>query len=121
MFGVSASPFLLNATLKRHLKQYLEQDSEFVHKIQQSIHVDNIVGLCSRDDLDQSFELYCSAKSRLAEGGFNSCPVQHDNKHVLISKSRTCLILIQIQGYWKLINLKQKYILVTQWPTQMNI
>ena len=69
VFGVSSSPFLLNATIAHHLDQYVEEDSEFVAKIKRAIYVDD-VSFGSRDD-DSTFELYEKSKRILAKGGFN--------------------------------------------------
>ena len=44
IFGVNASPFLLNATIRYHLKKYEECDPEFVRKLRDSFHVDDFVG-----------------------------------------------------------------------------
>ena len=43
VFGVSASPFLFNATVKHHLEMYLDTRSETVTALLQSIYVDDIV------------------------------------------------------------------------------
>jgi hypothetical protein len=40
--GLNASPFLLNATLKHHVSNYLETDPEFV-KVLESLYVNNLV------------------------------------------------------------------------------
>ena len=42
MFGVSSSPFLLNATIRHHLKKYTGTMSETVSTISRSIYVDDI-------------------------------------------------------------------------------
>ena len=41
-FGVSSSPFLLNATLKHHIETYRDSDPEFVKKFFSSVYVDNV-------------------------------------------------------------------------------
>ena len=33
VFGLNASPFLLNATLRHHVSRYCETDPEFVQKV----------------------------------------------------------------------------------------
>ena len=69
-FGLSSSPFLLNATLKHHIRMYESEDPEFVQKLLQSLYVDDIISGDS-DDIG-AYKLYIKAKSRLAEGGFNA-------------------------------------------------
>ena len=69
-FGLSSSPFLLNATLKHHIMAYVSEDPEFVQKLLQSLYVDDIISGDS-DDIG-AYKLYKRAKSRLAEGRFNA-------------------------------------------------
>ena len=45
VFRVNASPFLLNATIRQHLKKYEECDPEFVQKLKDSFHLDDFVGV----------------------------------------------------------------------------
>ena len=69
VFGVSSSPFLLNATVKHHVERYEEEDPEFVETFLRSIYVDD---LSSGGDTDEeAYKLYIKARVRLAEGGFN--------------------------------------------------
>ena len=42
MFGVSSSPFLLNATLKYHQNKYAVSDPEFMKKILKALYVDDL-------------------------------------------------------------------------------
>ena len=69
VFGVSASPFLLNATIKYHIERYEEEDPEFVERFLRSIYVDDLTSGGSEDDA--VYEQYLKAKLRRAEGGFN--------------------------------------------------
>ncbi|XP_068756729.1 uncharacterized protein [Montipora capricornis] len=69
VFGVSSSPFLLNATVRHHVKRYEEEDPEFVQTFLRSVYVDD---LNSGGDTDEeAYQLYVKSKLRLAEGGFN--------------------------------------------------
>ncbi|PFX23174.1 hypothetical protein AWC38_SpisGene12260 [Stylophora pistillata] len=64
-FGLSSSPFLLNATLKHHIMIYESEDPEFVQKLLQTLYVDdNISG--ESDDMG-AYKLYIKAKSRRPE------------------------------------------------------
>ena len=69
VFGVSSSPFLLNATLKHHLDKYRSEQPELVDLISRSIYVDDIS--LGTDDEDKAFEVNRLSRSLLAKGGFN--------------------------------------------------
>ena len=69
VFGITSSPFLLNVTLKLHLKKYEMEDPSFVNKFMHSIYVDDVA--FGGHSTNEVFELYLKTKSRLAEGGFN--------------------------------------------------
>ena len=68
VFGVSSSPFLLNATLNHHLDTYRESDPTFVDKLLSSIYVDDLVSGSS--DLESAYKLYVKSKLRFASAGF---------------------------------------------------
>ena len=69
IFGVSCSPFLLNATIYHHLLQYQPEDPPFVHKFLRSIYVDDLVSGASTTD--EAFHFHSKSKACLKEGGFN--------------------------------------------------
>ena len=69
VFGVSSSPFLLNATLKYHVEKYKDEDPEFVKRFRRSIYVDDLSS--GAPESDAGYELYLKSKVRLAEAGFN--------------------------------------------------
>jgi len=69
IFGVSASPFLLNATIKHHIERYTESQPEVVQPLSQSIYVDDVV--CGADSEDEAYALYSSSKEILSHGCFN--------------------------------------------------
>ena len=58
VFGVCSSPFLLNATLRHHLSQFVED-----------FFVDD--PYTGEYDTESAYVLYEKAKQRLASGGFN--------------------------------------------------
>ena len=68
VFGVNASPFLLNATLKHHISQY-RADPEFVENLWNSFYVDDLVS--GEKNLQKCLLLYQKSKKCLLEGGFN--------------------------------------------------
>ena len=43
VFGVSASPFLLNATLKHHIERFSDEHPELVRRLMLSLYVDDVV------------------------------------------------------------------------------
>ena len=67
VFGLSSSPFLLNATIKHHIEQYEQCDPHFTRKFLESIYVDDLTSEDS--DVDSTFELYMKLKSRLRKAG----------------------------------------------------
>ncbi len=69
VFGVSSSPFLLNATLKHHLEQYATTYPETVQRLLESTYVDDIV--TGADTEDAAFKLYSESKSIFRDGAFN--------------------------------------------------
>lgn len=50
VFGVSSSPFLLNATIKHHIQSYQTRDPQFVTKFEQSIYVDDVTSGANSDE-----------------------------------------------------------------------
>ena len=69
VFGLNASPFLLNATLRRHVKRYEVSDSRFVAKLLDSFYVDDFVR-GGATTTQKSIELCQTTQGRMAEGGF---------------------------------------------------
>ena len=69
VFGVSSSPFLLNATIRHHLKKYLSSHPQLVNSILQAIYVDDIVGGAETEE--KALTLYKESKALLRTGGFN--------------------------------------------------
>ena len=78
VFGVSSSPFLLNATIKHHLEKFLASHPETVTSILHSIYVDDVV--FGAEDEEGAYKLYHESKEIMQEGSFNlrkyttSCP-----------------------------------------------
>ena len=69
MFGVSASPFLLNATINHHLQKYREEHPALVHTLMKSIYVDDVT--FGADGENEAYNLYVLSKKIFAVGGFN--------------------------------------------------
>ena len=68
VFGLNASPFLLNATLRHHIETFVERDPIFVQKMKDGFYVDDLVS--GGKHTDEVRDLYEEAKSRMAMGGF---------------------------------------------------
>ena len=68
VFGLNASPFLLNGTIRHHLATYAEVDPEFVKRMIEAFYVDDLV--TGERTVDKTFALYKNARERIAEGGF---------------------------------------------------
>lgn len=69
MFGVSSSPFLLNATVRHHLELHAEAHSDLVLKVLRSIYVDDVV--TGSQSEEQAYQLYTGAKALLKTAAFN--------------------------------------------------
>ena len=68
VFGVSASPFLLNATIHYHLTRP-EIDRAFAEEVLNSLYVDDYVG--GSGDESSAFDKYKDLKSCFLKAGFN--------------------------------------------------
>lgn len=69
VFGVSASLFLLNATIRQHILQYHSSNPELVDQFLRSVYVDDVT--YGSSDVEKTYKLYTWSKSKLAEGGFH--------------------------------------------------
>ena len=69
VFGFSASPFLLNATIDHHMKKLESADHHFVDKFRRSIYVDEVA--TGAADVEGAYEFYLKAKLHLAKASFN--------------------------------------------------
>ena len=69
VFGVSSSPFLLNATIKYHLEQFSETHPHLVPQLIQSAYVDDIVTGARSED--EPFNINSESRELFLRGGFN--------------------------------------------------
>ena len=69
VFGVSPSPFLLNATIQHHLNKYHTSHPELVKILTRSIYVDDVV--FGADSEEEAYALYADSKEILKHGSFN--------------------------------------------------
>ena len=68
VFGLNASPFLLNGTLRHHLATFTDVDPRFVRKMIEGFYVDDLV--TGENTTAEACSLYDKAKGRMASGGF---------------------------------------------------
>ena len=68
LFGLTCPPFLLTATVRKHLNQYSNLDPEFVEKILQLLQADDLI---SGADTITEAKPFLEKKPRLAAGGFH--------------------------------------------------
>ena len=68
VFGLSPSPFLLNATLRHHVKKYEDLDSQFVEEFLSSLYVDDLSS--GSDSVVDAFQLFLKSKLCTQEAGF---------------------------------------------------
>jgi len=69
VFGVSSSPFLLNATISHHLGKYRDRYPDVVQTLLRSIYVDDVT--CGANTEDDTYQLYSISTKLFSEGGFN--------------------------------------------------
>ncbi|XP_047143059.1 uncharacterized protein LOC124817258 [Hydra vulgaris] len=69
LFDVTSSPFLLSATLKKHAERYIDSDPNFVYKLMNTLHVDNLNA--GANSIYAAFQFYQKCKYHLQEAGFN--------------------------------------------------
>nr|XP_047129387.1 uncharacterized protein LOC124809364 [Hydra vulgaris] len=67
-FGVTSSPFLLNATLIYHTERYCLNDN-ISSKLLQSLHIDDLISSCVT--IEEGILFFNKCKDILKEGGFN--------------------------------------------------
>ena len=65
-FGTTSSPFILNATIQKHLKQF--GNNETVRMLETDIYVDDILSGMKKEDLYINF---MEASGLMAGAGFN--------------------------------------------------
>ncbi len=68
LFGLNCSPFLLNGTLHKHLKTYIDDHRDEVLKILRSLYVDDFTG--GMPSTVEAHDLFRLLERLLREGGF---------------------------------------------------
>ena len=68
VFGVTSSPFLLNATIKQHLQKYANGNPELIKALLNSLYVDDMTS--GESTVEREFDLFVNSRKIMAEGGF---------------------------------------------------
>ena len=66
VFGLTSSPFILNATLKHHVTQHANVDPDFVNEVLRSLYVDDFAS--GSRDVKTALQLSTKVKTRLTDG-----------------------------------------------------
>ena len=69
VFGVTSSPFLLNATIEQHLLKYSDEHPELVQNLLNSLYVDDLNSGCTT--VEEAFDLFVKSKKIMSQGSFN--------------------------------------------------
>ena len=69
VFGVTSSPFLLNATIRHHLNKYESSHPVLTKKLRQSLYVDDVAFGAANEE--QAYQMFVTSKEILKEAGFN--------------------------------------------------
>ena len=69
VFGMSPSPYILNATIAHHHEQFESTQDVTARKLKESIYVDDVIA--GARDIEEAFNLYRESKEIFKKGGFN--------------------------------------------------
>ena len=87
LFGVTSSPFLLNATLRHHVNKH--ENEMFRNTVLNSLHVDDLS--TSFDSMQEAFDFYKNCKSHFALASLNLRKLQ-SNCANLEAKIKNCFV-----------------------------
>ena len=68
-FGLTCSPYILNAAIRHHLEEYQASDPEFVKNVINSLYNDSYTS--SFNSKAEAFEMYQKPKETVKNGGLN--------------------------------------------------
>ena len=68
VFGVSSSPFLLNATIRHHIEKFQISHPDLMKVLMESIYVDGVI--FGADTEEDASTLYASSKGIMSQGSF---------------------------------------------------
>ena len=69
VFGLTSSPFILNATIRHHLQKFSSSDSEFVQRFLEDLYVDDCTSGCR--SVEEGKEFYEKSMTVFGNGGFH--------------------------------------------------
>lgn len=69
VFGVSSSPFLLNATIQLQLEKYEAIYPDLVGRLQRSLYVDDLAS--GAENEEQAYQMFVTSKEIMQGTGFN--------------------------------------------------
>ena len=81
VFGVSCSPYLLNATLKHHIQKFAQTDPEVCNKLLHSLYCDDVN--TGTYDAKEAIELYEKSREIMKAGGFNLRKFNSNSEEVM--------------------------------------
>ena len=82
-FGITCSPFLLNATLKRHIEGFRKEYPDVCDKLMNSLYVDDVNS--GGHSIEEVMQLYEKSKQLMAEGAFH-LRKWHSNSEEVMSR-----------------------------------
>lgn len=71
VFGASPSPFLLAATIRKHLRQYEREQPQVVKTLRESLYVDDFIS--STHSVEEAYHVTTTAKKILSTAGMDLC------------------------------------------------
>ncbi|KAG7479521.1 hypothetical protein JOB18_027207 [Solea senegalensis] len=71
VFGVSPSPFLLAATIRKHIKMYEIEQPKTVQALRESLYVDDFIS--SSANVNEAFSVTTTAKEIMSHAGLDLC------------------------------------------------
>ena len=98
LFGVTSSPFILSATLQKHINSYQNNDSYFTAKLLKSLHVDDLnTGV---DSVQEGLCFYNKAKDLLSHASFNLRKFRSNSTELemLINKTNSTQDKVKVLG-----------------------
>ena len=69
VFGVTSSPFLLNATVRYHMESHTATHKRLVERVVRGMYVDDVI--CGAPTNQEAYTLYSESKKLLKAAGFN--------------------------------------------------